>query len=316
MKSGKILFALAALLLTGCFKEVTYKTNYVVRPLVQTASGNESTPLTDAVAHAFHVDTALYTVASYADAVAGVVTLKSDRTQKISTPAVSSEPYTQEGTTGWIHMQLNKTSQLVVVADQTDRLYAVTQQKLGFNLKNLYVELTFKPWKEGTLYTDGRWLIYNEFYTAPTYLTCYVSPSAQTAENGETAAIASLKTYIFVADTTAWRIASYDDAVAGQITSKSDNSFTRTNALLGYKESSSELYKIEKISGTPIMVVVVDREHRRYAYSKQAVDLTGSSPTFSIVFRLWNTHYVYEENGWVVVNPALAPTTTSSNTGK
>ena len=113
----------------------------------------------------------------------------------------------------------------------------------------------------------------------------------------------------FAADTAAWYIASYDDAVAGKITSKDDDSFTRSNPnFTAYKEEGSSLYKMQVSTGT-LMVVVVDRVDRLYAYTKKEVDLEGAPPTFSVLFRPWVQQWIdtEEPDGWVVVNPALDP---------
>ena len=63
----------------------------------------------------------------------------------------------------------------------------------------------------------------------PTYLDCYIAPSVQAEEDGETTEPSKLKAYAYAVDTTAWRIASYIDAAAGVITSKNDPSQTRSN---------------------------------------------------------------------------------------
>lgn len=304
-----ILLLAAAAVTTGCFKDVSYKTNYILKPLAQELSGDPSLPFEGLKAYAFSADTAFYTVASYEDALNGVISLKDNPADQISTPLATAEPYVQEGTVGWVQMPLSSPTQMILAVDPTHRIYAYTQQELGENLPNLYVSLVFKAWKEGFSYKDGNWSFYNEFYTPPTYLDCLIDPSVQAEEGGPTAEISSLKAYAFAADTTAWYIASYDDAVAGKITSKSDDSFTRTNPnFTAYKEDNSTLYKM-KVSAQTLMVVVVDRTNRLYAYSKQEVDLDGESVTLPVVFRPWHAAWIYVEDGWRVVNPAHAPGT-------
>lgn len=310
MNAKRIILLLAAAAVTaGCFKDVSYKTNYILKPLAQELSGDPSLPFEGLKAYAFSADTAFYTVASYEDALNGVISLKDNPADQISTPLATAEPYVQEGTVGWVQMPLSSPAQMILAVDPTHRIYAYTQQELGENLPNLYVSLVFKAWKEGFSYKDGNWSFYNEFYTPPTYLDCLIDPSVQAEEDGPTAEISSLKAYAFAADTTAWYIASYDDAVAGKITSKSDDSFTRTNPnFTAYKEDNSTLYKM-KVSAQTLMVVVVDRTNRLYAYSKQEVDLDGESVTLPVVFRPWHAAWIYVEDGWRVVNPAHAPGT-------
>ena len=54
-----ILFLAAAALLTGCFKDVSTTTNYVIKPLVQDLSGDPYLALDGVKAYAFDADTTL-----------------------------------------------------------------------------------------------------------------------------------------------------------------------------------------------------------------------------------------------------------------
>ena len=79
MKAKRILPLLAAAaLLAGCFKDVSYKTNYVLKPLAQAQTVDPVEPFEGLKAYAFDADTAFYTVASYEDALNGVIARKDD----------------------------------------------------------------------------------------------------------------------------------------------------------------------------------------------------------------------------------------------
>ena len=66
MKTKRIiLFLAAAALFTGCFKDVSYKTTYVFKPLEQEKSGDPTQILADAKLYAFAADTSSWEVASY-----------------------------------------------------------------------------------------------------------------------------------------------------------------------------------------------------------------------------------------------------------
>lgn len=311
MKPNRILlfFAVTALL-TGCFKDVSFKTNYVLKPLLQELSGDPKLPFEGAQAFAYGVDTTLWTVASYEDALAGIITHKTDPAQKMSTPVAVAQPLAQEGTLGWLSMPLNELSQMVVVVAPEQRLYAYTQQKLAENLPNLYVSLLFQPWKEGKVYAEGKWSFFNEFYTPPVILKCFISPTMQGEEGGASdQPITKVKAYAFAADTTAWRIASYQDALTGKITSKTDPTQTRTNPTFpAYPEPESQLLGMS-VSSTPLMIVVVDQTNSLYAYSKQEVELAGEPVTFPIIFRPWQQRWIHVEEGWRVVNEQFGPQT-------
>lgn len=295
----------------GCFKDTSVKTNYVLKPLSQTLSTDPYEALEGVKAYAFDADTTLYTVASYEDALNGVISLKSDLSSKLSEPTAVSEPYEQEGATGWVHMSLSAPMQMVVAVDTQHRLYAYTQQELEVNLPNLYVVLPFKVWKEGNSYKDGNWSFYNEYYTPPVYRDCYVDAKVQLTEEGETTSISKMEVYAYAADTTAWFIASYDDAVSGKITSKADTTETRTiPSFQAYADGETGLYKMS-VSAENLMVVVADRSDQLYAYTQQTVDLAETDPLSfpSLVFRPWKGIWIdkTDTNGWTVVNPTYEP---------
>lgn len=304
-------------LAAGCFKDTSIRTNYILKPLVQNLSTDPYEPLEGVKAYSFDADTSLYTVASYEDALNGVITLKGRPSEQITSPASTSEPYAQEGATGWIRLSLSSPTQMILAVDPTHRLYAYTQQEIEVNLPNLYVALPFKTWKEGNSYKDGNWSYYNEFYTPPVYRDCYVDAQVQLTEGGETTSISRMEVYAYAADTTAWYIASYDDAVSGKITSKADTTDTRTiPSFQGYADGTTGLYKLT-VSAEQLMVVVADRSDRMYAYTQQTVDLTQTDALTlpALIFRPWRGvwHDATDTNGWLVVNPTYDPATATQN---
>ena len=306
--------AATAALLTGCFKEVSRRTDYVLKPLVQELSVDPAQPLEGARAYAFAADTAFYAPASYEDALAGILTRKDDPSVRIAEPVAAAEPYALDGTVGWLHMPLSGASRAVVLVDPTHRLYAYTQQALAENLPQLYVSVAFKPWKEGFSYQDGAWSFYNRFYTPPTYLACTVEARVQREEEGPEAAVPSLKAYAYAVDTTQWGIASYEDALAGRITSKSDPEQTRSQPnFQAYEDKTSGRYVME-VSAATLLVVVIDRTDRLYAYTQQSVDLEGAPAAFPpVVFRPWRRLWIDTDrtDGWVLVDDRYAPQTPS-----
>ena len=267
MKAKRILPLLAAAaLLAGCFKDVSYKTNYVLKPLAQAQTVDPVEPFEGLKAYAFDADTAFYTVASYEDALNGVIARKDDLSDRIASPVAAAEPCVREGTVGWVQMPLSAETQMVVAVDPVNRVYAYTQQELDVNLPNLYVSLIFKPWK-GFSYKEGNWSFYNEFYAPPVYLDCLIELTAKTA------------------------------GVTPPATPFS-----------AYEDKETGLYKME-VSSSTLMVVVVDRTNRLYAYSKQVVDLEGETVTLPVVFRPWRATWIYVEDGWRFVDASRAPET-------
>lgn len=302
---------LTALLLTGCFKDTSYQTTYVLKPLVQPASVDPTQPLEGVRAYTYAVDTLLWGIASYEDALDGVITMKGDPSQRMTTPAAVATPYEEvEGAVGWLQMPIGEPFQMIVAVDPASRIYGYTVQPQILNLPELFVSLVFKPWKEGLSFKEGNWSFYNDFYVPPVVLKTYISPKLQAEENGPESDPASsqIKAYAYAADTTLWYIASYEDARDGRITMKGDPTQTRNQPNFQAYREDSGLYGME-VTSTPLMVVVVDRTNRLYAYSKQEVELSGPEQTFPILFRLWQKQWIAVEDGWRVVNDAFRPET-------
>lgn len=306
-----ITLAAACALLAGCLKDTSNSTTtYILKPLQQSLSTDPNEPLEGVLAYAFDADTTRYTVSSYDDALQGVATSKENPSEQLQAVS-SSAAYEQEGTTGWVQMDLPVSARKMILAVDTEhRVYAYTEQELEKTLSTLYVTLIFKNWKEGFSYQDGNWSFYNEFYTPPQRLDTSIRPLLQSAEDGAAEPygdLGNLKAYAYAVDTTAWRIASYDDALLGRITSKSDDSFTRSEpSFQAYADAETGLFTMQ-VSVPTLMVVVVDRANRLYAYSQQTVDLEGASPTFEVLFRPWRNVWIDVNDGWRVVNEALDP---------
>lgn len=303
-KVSCIFFFALALSAVSCFKKVAFRTDYVLKPLREVTSDDRvREPVAGAVAFAFDADTAAWTVASYDDALAGVITSRADPAVKQSAPCASSQPY---GDGGWISLPLDREWQMVVAVDPVDRLYAYTQQRIGENLPVLTVSLIFQPWRSGRSYKWGNWLFFNDFYVDPTRVECFVDAQAQSAEGAQPEPLSQPKIYAYAADTTAWRIASYDDAVNGILTSKTSGQTRTSPDFPAYPVSGTTLYSME-VTASPVMLVVVDRTHRTYAYTKAEVDLAGASPTFSLLFRPWTKQWIAAVDGWCFVCDLYAP---------
>lgn len=289
----------------GCFEKVSSSTDYVLRPLVQPTSGALASPLGGVVAYAFDADTAAWGVDSYDDALAGILTAK-EGGERIETPLAEAQPCEAEGMTDRLAMTLPARPVMVLAVDTEHRLYAYTQQQLAEGLGSLYVDLTFKPWRETTSYVE-KWSFYNPFYVPAPKLECLLRITAQRLDGADEESVPSVKGYAFAADTTEWRIASYDDALSGILTSKLDPAVTRDNPEFNaYETNEADTYRLT-VDRPTLMLVVVDRTHRRYAYVQQRVELTGEPPRFGVVFRLWREAWIYEEQGWRVVDPERAP---------
>ncbi len=309
---GHLVFSCVALLfVVSCFKEVAFRTVYVVKPLREaTPDGRVPSVVSGAVAYAFDADTALWTVASYDDALAGIITSRSNPAQKLSVPVASSVPYDDSGQ---IRLDLAREWQMVVVVDPVDKLYAYTRQQLPVNLPLLSVSLVFQPWKQGKSYKYGNWLFFNDFYVEPSWVNCSIEVRAQASQGAEPGPIESCKVYAYAVDTTEWRIASYEHAAEGIITSKTSGVIRTSPDFPGYQVADSDVYGLE-ISATPVMLVAVDRSDRIYAYTKVGIDFSAPDPAFAVLFRPWQERWIAQEEGWCFVDERYAPAAEENTT--
>lgn len=155
----------AALAGTGCFKSIGYETFYVLRPWAQEGTVKTPIPREDMLAYAFDADTTEWSVLSYEDAVAGIIT--SRRTGEKLQPIAQGEPYEIDGNENWLAMQLNGPRFFILAVDQSNRLYGFTEQAIGENLPQMHVSVTFYPKEKGRRFLKGKWIMCNDFYTEP-----------------------------------------------------------------------------------------------------------------------------------------------------
>ncbi len=311
------LFLAVAALFTGCFKKVSNKTDYILKPRVQQSQGDVVAPLSDLQCYAYDADTALWTVASYEDALAGVISSRTS-SDKQTVPYAVGEPEQMDSIGTVLKMSLDGPRFMIVAIDTKDRLYAYTGQTLAPNLLALYVSLTFRPFQEKSNYIENGWKFFNDFYVAPTVLNCYVEPQIQSEEGGEPQTpTGKITVYAFLADTTAWQITSYDDARGHIITSKNNPTQQRTQYdFMASEQSDAELtglYGMEVSSSdasVTLLIVAVDTDDRLYAYSQQSIDDMKGAPVYfpPVVFRPWQTgiRLTEEEGGWRVVDDYYA----------
>lgn len=178
----KGLFALAAVafaaMLGGCFKKVVLDCRYNIRPYIQMESGGEVALAEGVVAYAFMVDTTQWTVASYEDALNGVLTSKTTGEKRSD----ATERAVQQNDT--VALQLKATPATIIVVDPINKLYGWRMTEVAENLPNLYVSITFRPWSVKKVYVEGPWRMNNEAYVAPEPETPDSPTDPDSTENG------------------------------------------------------------------------------------------------------------------------------------
>ena len=160
----------AMLTMTGCFKKVTTNTTLIVKTLVESKSGEGQLPTNEAFGYIYYTDKEEWTIESYADAEAKVITHIATG-EKLTVPDVESEPYTQEGlTSSYIAMPQTSSPALVVVVYPAAQMYAyMWRRNEAENLYKTYLTLIFHTWKTDT-YQEGN---------KPGYSWTVVPPTAE-----------------------------------------------------------------------------------------------------------------------------------------
>lgn len=156
-----ITLAAVAVVVTGCFKKVTMDCRYHVRPYYQAESGGVAVQGEGIIAYAFAADTTQWTVASYEDALNGVLTSKTSGEKRSD----AMERVEQQDST--VVLQLTVTPVTIVVVDPINKLFAWRMTEVVENLPDLYVSVTFRPWSAKKRYVEGPWRMNNEAYVAP-----------------------------------------------------------------------------------------------------------------------------------------------------
>lgn len=146
---------LVAFTATGCFKKVTTDTTLRIKVLVEETSGMGGLPAEGCYAYIYYTEKEDWTVASYEDAAAKIIT-NSESGEQRSEPDGESEPYEMEGSiNNYLSLFQDKAPALVVVVYPEAQMYAYIYRKAeAENLPYTYLTLIFHTWKTGE-YPEG-----------------------------------------------------------------------------------------------------------------------------------------------------------------
>ena len=145
-------------LLAGCFKKVSNDTVFIIKPNLQSQSGESgSLPLAEgAVALAWFDRTEQWSLTSYDNALAGILTDTESGEVETAAPDARSETLDDEGREGWLRLETRSASVLMAVIYPAEQMYAWRVYKTAENLSPTYLTVQFRPWKNGA-YDDGGW---------------------------------------------------------------------------------------------------------------------------------------------------------------
>lgn len=145
-------FALSTL--AGCFKKVTNDTVFLIKPNLQTVSGGELTVASGVEACAWFNRSDEWSIASYDDAVARVLTDTENGSVE------TAEPDAQASVTdeGLLELPSKSASVLLLVLYPEHGMYAWRVFPTGENVSTTYLTVQLRTWKnEG--YTDSGWTV-------------------------------------------------------------------------------------------------------------------------------------------------------------
>jgi hypothetical protein len=149
--------AVAMFALTGCFKDVTTDTTLRIKVLSEVESGGERVAAEGCFAYIYYTDNTDWTVESYEDAAAKIIT-NTTTGEKLSVPDVESEIFTsEEFSNSYLSMFQDRAPALVVVVYPAAKMYAYIYRKAeAENLPYTYLTLIFHQWKTGTYYEGSQ----------------------------------------------------------------------------------------------------------------------------------------------------------------
>lgn len=144
------------------------------------------------------------------------------------------------------------------------------------------------------------------------YTVLNVAIYEQTEQDGPTPRAQDIFSYAYYVDTLDWRIASWEDALAGRITNKTTGEVRSAPDVLGEFNSSDDFQVSIEINQKLSMVVAVDPVLKVYAYRKYELPVNLDRVEAKLYLSSWKRNHT--NSGWWVVNPfyGIKPETTEN----
>jgi hypothetical protein len=127
-----------------------------------------------------------------------------------------------------------------------------------------------------------------------------IIPYRVSAADAERVLADNILIHAFYADTAAWRVASYDDALAGQITSKTDGS-TQSPTFSAEQSDDGWVY-LGPMTSVNLILVACDRTNRIYAWRAAQAGENVPSVQINVTFSPYKTEGEYTESKWTIIN--------------
>ncbi|MBR5863571.1 MAG: hypothetical protein IKY76_03340 [Alistipes sp.] len=154
--------ALAALGFWGCYQDVINYTNYNTAIYIQTTTNGAYTRAQDVDTYAFNADTTEWTVASWEDAQARIITHKTSGKKRNDPDAFGSFNFSDEYQSSIL---LESPLSMIVMVCPEHQIYAYRNYELPENLEKVDTKFYITTWRQS--HNSAGWRVVNEFYTPP-----------------------------------------------------------------------------------------------------------------------------------------------------
>lgn len=313
----------------ACSKEASYRTDVQLKPLVQLTSESPVEPLHTMVAYAYpSLDTVRWTVASYRDALEGIVTERA--TGKTRQDGIKAAPLPLEGSgTGeeggdsndngsdnpggpaatWLTVRVDASRVLLVVADTETEQYGYEELPLAVNLSPLTVSVVFYPWTQASTYRKGSWWMFNPAYIPAEESPLQIYPLVSMAEGDEPQVLTQVVLHAYEGcDGAEWRPLSYDDAVAGIVTHRTTGEQMTSAVEFRPINRGDRPGRWGALLDERSLIVVVDTAHRQYATATLDPGSRTDPRLYELLFLSWTGAQQYSSGVWsVIVAPEPEP---------
>lgn len=148
----------ASAMLSGCFKKVSNDTVFLIKANLQAESGGELVIAEGAVARAWFNRSTLWSVESYDDALAGVLTDTENGKVETAAPDAESAAEPDGDGGGRLRIETRSASVLLAVLYPQARMLAWRVFETAENMSPTYLTVQFRPWRNDN-YIDSGWNI-------------------------------------------------------------------------------------------------------------------------------------------------------------
>lgn len=133
-----------------------------------------------------------------------------------------------------------------------------------------------------------------------------ITANVEEREGGDKIGREGVLMYAFYADTALWKVASYEDALAGRLVGIDENEGNTKMADITVTSNSSGAATFQSIDREPVIMIVCDEVSKRYAWRVAEVYKGLKIVNVSVTFQSWRREEVYVQGRWVMKDDFVA----------